>query len=86
MFPDAIDALSNLASIGRYVLTLDIFETLRGLSVGSGADIQLEDALNIRAQQGLVETVCLNRQLFDCGSMDGFINACSRKYHRRLEI
>lgn len=34
--PDANDAPSNLASIGRYVLTPDIFETLRGLGAGPG--------------------------------------------------
>ena len=47
--PDAIDAPSNLASIGRYVLTPDIFETLRGLSAGSGGEIQLADAINVYA-------------------------------------
>ena len=37
--PDADDAPSNLASIGRYVLTSDIFDTLRGLSAGLGGEI-----------------------------------------------
>ena len=58
--PDAHDAPANLASIGRYVLTPDIFETLRGLSAGAGGEIQLKDAINIHAQQGFVETVRLN--------------------------
>ena len=50
--PDANDAPSNLASIGRYVLTPDIFNTLRCLGVGSGGEIQLADAINIHAQRG----------------------------------
>ena len=70
--PDADDAPSNLASIRRYVLTPDIFDTLRGLKAGSGGEIQLADAINIHAQQGSVETVRLSGRRFDCGSVDGF--------------
>ena len=73
--PDAHDAPSNLASIGRYVLTPDIFDTLRGLKAGSGGEIQLADAINIHAQHGSVETVRLNGRRFDCGSVDGFVAA-----------
>ena len=73
--PDANDAPSNLASIGRYVLTPSIFETLRGLKVGSGGEIQLADAINIHAQQGSVETVRLNGRRFDCGSVEGYLLA-----------
>ena len=83
--PDAHDAPSNLASIGRYVLTPDIFETLRGLSAGSGGELQLADAINIHARQGSVETVRLNGRRFDCGSVDGFMQASSHEYKKRLE-
>ena len=82
--PDASEAPSNLASIGRYVLTPDMFNTLRGLSVGSGNEIQLADAINIHAQQGSVDTVRLNGQRFDCGSVDGFIKASNHEYKKRL--
>jgi UTP--glucose-1-phosphate uridylyltransferase len=82
--PDASDAPSNLASIGRYVLTPDIFETLRGLSAGSGGEIQLSDAINIHAQRGSVETVRLNGRRFDCGSVDGFMGATNFEFKRRV--
>ena len=82
--PDTDDAPSNLASIGRYVLTPDIFDTLRGLKAGSGGEIQLADAINIHAQQGSVETVRLNGQRFDCGSVDGFMQASAHEYEQRL--
>ena len=82
--PDADDAPSNLASIGRYVLTPDIFETLRGLKAGSGGEIQLADAINKHAQQGSVETVRLNGRRFDCGSVDGFMRATNHEYTKRL--
>ena len=78
--PDASDAPSNLASIGRYVLTHDIFDTLRGLKAGSGGEIQLADAINIHAQQGAVETVRLNGLRFDCGSVDGYMRAGSMSF------
>ena len=84
--PDLNDAPSNLASIGRYVLTSDIFETLRGLSAGSGGEIQLADAINIHAQQGSVETVRLNGRRFDCGSVDGFMRASAYEYAQKLVI
>ena len=80
--PDAHDAPSNLASIGRYVLTPDIFDTLRGLKAGSGGEIQLADAINIHAQQGSIETVRLNGQRFDCGSVQGYLDAILHQAHR----
>ena len=84
--PDADDAPSNLASIGRYVLTSDIFDTLRGLKAGSGGEIQLADAINIHAQQGSVETVRLNGRRFDCGSVDGFIQAINFQFAERRSV
>ncbi len=66
-------APSNLASIGRYVLTPDIFEILRGQPPGSGGEIQLADAINTQAAAGRVEAVTLNGQRFDCGSVKGFL-------------
>lgn len=80
--PDVDDAPSNLASIGRYVLTPDIFDTLRGLKAGSGGEIQLADAINVHAQQGSVDTVRLNGQRFECGSVDGFLDAIMHQAKR----
>lgn len=81
--PDASEAPSNLASIGRYVLTPDIFETLRGLSPGSGGETQLADAINIHAQQGSVETIPLNGRRFDCGLVKGFLEASIHEFGSR---
>jgi UTP--glucose-1-phosphate uridylyltransferase len=82
--PDAHDAPSNLASIGRYVLTPDIFNTLRGLKAGSGGEIQLVDAINIHAQQGSVDIVRQNGRRFDCGSVDGYVSAVVSEYINAL--
>ncbi|MDC1283453.1 UTP--glucose-1-phosphate uridylyltransferase GalU [Amylibacter sp.] len=79
------EAPSNLASIGRYILTPDIFDILRTLPAGSGGEIQLADALNLHAQDGLLEAIRLKGIRFDCGSIDGFMSASAHEYAKRLE-
>ena len=68
--PHYKDAPSNLASIGRYILTADIFNILKELPKGLGGEIQLADAINIQAQRGSVDSVILKGTRFDCGSID----------------
>ena len=83
--PRQFEAPSNLASIGRYILRPDIFDTLRTLSAGSGGEIQLADALNLHAQAGLLESIELRGKRFDCGSVDGFMSASAHEYAKRLK-
>ena len=83
--PKQDEAPTNLASIGRYILTSDIFDLLRTLPTGSGGEIQLTDALNLQAQDGLVEAIKLKAKRFDCGSIDGFMSASAHEYAKRLE-
>ncbi|MDA9313360.1 UTP--glucose-1-phosphate uridylyltransferase GalU [Amylibacter sp.] len=83
--PKQDEAPSNLASIGRYVLTPDIFDSLRTLPVGSGGEIQLADALNLHARDGLLEAIHLKGIRFDCGSVGGFMSASAHEYAKRLE-
>ena len=73
--PDAQIAPSNMASIGRYVLTPDIFNILRAQPVGIGGEIQLADAINTQAVNNSVEAVTLNGHRFDCGSVQGYLDA-----------
>ena len=73
--PKAENAPSNLASIGRYVLTPDIFSILRNQSAGAGGEIQLSDAINIQAANGAVEAVMLKGRRFDCGNVQGYLAA-----------
>ena len=73
--PKPQDAPSNLASIGRYVLTPDIFDILHTQAPGAGGEIQLADAINTQAAAGQVDAVALNGQRFDCGSVKGFLQA-----------
>ena len=78
------DAPSNLASIGRYILSPDIFDILRGIPKGSGNEIQLVDAINSQAQKGAVDTVILEGTRFDCGSIEGFISAINHEYKKKV--
>ncbi len=73
--PDFEIAPSDLASIGRYVLTPDIFGILRKQSIGVADEIQLTDSINVQACNNMVETVMLNGKRFDCGSIKGYIDA-----------
>lgn len=69
------DAPSNLASIGRYILTPDIFEILKTQKIGSGQEIQLADAIHVKALKNNVMSVALKGKRFDCGSVNGYIKA-----------
>ena len=73
--PDANKAPSNLASIGRYVLTPDIFDILRNQPAGADGEIQLADAINTQAVNNAVEVVTLDGRRFDCGSVPGYLDA-----------
>lgn len=77
-------APSNLASIGRYVLTPDIFDILRNQPAGSGGEIQLADAINTQAANNAVETVTLNGRRFDCGSVQGYLEAIRYEADHRV--
>lgn len=81
--PDEHKAPSNLASIGRYVLTPDIFEVLRNQPVGVGGEFQLADAINTQAFNNAVEAVMLNGHRFDCGSVQGYLDAIMHVIMRR---
>ena len=81
--PAADKAPSNLASIGRYVLTPDIFDILRIQPADSGGEIQLADAINIQVANNTVESVTLNGNRFDCGSIQGYLDAIMHVADRR---
>lgn len=73
--PEPIEAPSNLAIIGRYILTPDIFEILRCTTPGKGGEIQITDALLEQAKNGKVIAYKFKGKRFDCGSVEGFVQA-----------
>ena len=64
-----------MAIIGRYILTPDIFEILRSINTDNGSEIQITDALLKQAKQGKVIAYKFNGRRFDCGSVEGYVNA-----------
>jgi UTP--glucose-1-phosphate uridylyltransferase len=73
--PPLEEAPSRLASIGRYVLEPEILDILAETPPGAGGEIQLADAINLRAQQGHVNAVPLSGARYDCGSKFGYLEA-----------
>lgn len=74
--PDAEDAPSNLAVIGRYILTPQIMRNLNKIKSGSGGEIQLTDAIDAELREGRdVFGYRFRGQRFDCGSKAGFLQA-----------
>ncbi len=80
--PEPQDAPSNLAIIGRYILTPDIFEILKDTKAGRGGEIQITDALLTQAKQGNVIAYKFKGKRFDCGSVDGFVEATNYFYKK----
>jgi UTP--glucose-1-phosphate uridylyltransferase len=66
--PDPQHAPSNLAAIGRYVLTPEIFDALRHVEPGVGGEIQLTDAINELSQQQAVYAHVFEGGRFDVGN------------------
>ncbi len=73
-------APSNLAIIGRYILTPDIFDILRVTPPGKNGEIQITDALLVQARRGAVLAYKFKGRRFDCGSIDGFVEATNYCY------
>jgi UTP--glucose-1-phosphate uridylyltransferase len=73
--PRPVEAPSNLAVIGRYVLTPRIFELLAEVVPGSGGEIQLTDAISALLAHERVLAVRLPGRRYDCGSKLGYLQA-----------
>jgi len=74
--PKAEDAPSNLAVIGRYILTPRVLQNLTKLKTGSGGEIQLTDAIAAEIDKdGEVYGYRFEGTRFDCGMKAGFLQA-----------
>jgi UTP--glucose-1-phosphate uridylyltransferase len=82
--PDPKDAPTNMAIIGRYILTPDIFNIIKNTKPGKGGEIQITDALLAQAKEGKVIAYKFNGKRFDCGSVDGFVEATNYFYKKGL--
>jgi UTP--glucose-1-phosphate uridylyltransferase len=73
--PRAEDAPSNLAVIGRYLLTPTVFETLSDLKAGAGGELQLTDGLRALLQKEKIYGYVFEGKRHDTGDKLGFLKA-----------
>jgi UTP--glucose-1-phosphate uridylyltransferase len=81
--PEPENAPSNMAIIGRYILTPDIFKILENIKTQPGEEIQITNALLEQAKQGKVIAYKFKGKRFDCGSVEGYVQAIN--YFAKLE-
>ena len=73
--PAPKDAPSNLAVVGRYLLTPTIFQKLEETTPGAGGEIQLTDAIAALLQDEMVIAHPFEGKRYDCGSKEGYLEA-----------
>jgi UTP--glucose-1-phosphate uridylyltransferase len=73
--PNPEEAPTNLAIIGRYILTPEIFDVLEDTAPDKNGEIQITDALMTLAKQDKVIAYKFQGARFDCGSVKGFVVA-----------
>jgi UTP--glucose-1-phosphate uridylyltransferase len=73
--PSAADAPSNLAIIGRYVLTPEIFDSIESIEPGRGGEIQLTDSLRHLLRSRPIYGVIFEGTRYDAGDKLGFLQA-----------
>ena len=82
--PDPEDAPTNLAIIGRYILTPEIFSVLENTNPDKNGEIQITDALMALAKKDKVIAYKFRGRRFDCGSVSGFVNAINYFFDKEL--
>ncbi len=83
--PEPDEAPTNLAIIGRYILTPDIFDAIRQTKPGKNGEIQITDALLHLAEKGMVLAYKFKGTRFDCGSVEGYVEATNHLYNLEEE-
>jgi UTP--glucose-1-phosphate uridylyltransferase len=73
--PSPAEAPTNLAIIGRYILTPEIFDVLESTNPDKNGEIQITDALMTLSKKGKVIAYRFQGTRFDCGSVKGFVTA-----------
>jgi len=84
--PPASEAPSNLAIIGRYILTPEIFSILEKTRTGSGGEIQLTDGIRVLLEQQPVYAYMFEGTRYDAGDKLGFLKATVEFALRRADL
>ena len=83
--PAPQDAPGNLAIIGRYILTPDIFGIIANTPPGKNGEMQITDALLTQARAGGVIGYRFEGRRFDCGSVAGYMDATHYTWQARQQ-
>jgi UTP--glucose-1-phosphate uridylyltransferase len=73
--PNPSDAPSNLAIVGRYILTPEIFTILKNTQPGAGGEIQITDAIAKLLAKQTIYGLKFEGKRYDCGSKIGYLEA-----------
>ena len=73
--PNPENAPSTQAVVGRYILEPSIFQRLANLGPGAGGELQLTDAISADVENAGVTGYRFEGERFDCGSVQGFVQA-----------
>jgi UTP--glucose-1-phosphate uridylyltransferase len=84
--PKADEAPSNLAIIGRYILTSEIFPSIEAIQPGSGGEIQLTDALKHLGRSRPIYGLKFEGKRYDAGDKLGFLKATVEYALRREDL
>ncbi|MEX2264020.1 MAG: UTP--glucose-1-phosphate uridylyltransferase GalU [Bryobacteraceae bacterium] len=84
--PKPGDAPSNLAIIGRYILTPEIFESLASIEPGTGSEIQLTDGLKHQLRSRPIYALRFDGTRYDAGDKLGFLKATVEFALRRHDL
>lgn len=84
--PKINEAPSNIAILGRYIITPDIFDILDKTKPGKGGEIQLTDALMELAKREAVYAYCFDGKRYDVGDKFGFLQANIEYALKRSEL
>ena len=83
--PSEKEAPSNMAIIGRYILTPEIFKILKDIKPDKNGEIQITDALLVQAKRSRVVAYKFKGKRFDCGSIKGYLEATNH-FAQKLNI
>ena len=73
--PDAEDAPSDIAVVGRYIFNPSIFDCIKKVEADGSGEIQITDAIKLLIQTENVQAKIFEGNKYDCGSKEGYLEA-----------
>ncbi len=84
--PKVEESPSNIAIMGRYIITPEIFNILQGIKPGKGGEIQLTDALKELNDREVIYAYTFQGKRYDVGDKLGYLQATIEFARERMEL